>query len=68
MGCCSTQEDIDIFLEYVNGTGVLEMEEAYPDFPFYPAMDEIIEENMSVTATVEKYRQQAQDAMDRLGQ
>ena len=63
-----TQQDIDIFLQYVNGTGVLEMEEAYPDFPFYAVIDEIIEQNVSVSATVEKYKQEAQDAMDRLGQ
>ncbi|XEC93627.1 ABC transporter substrate-binding protein [Paenibacillus tarimensis] len=62
------QEDIDVFLSNINGTGVLEMEEAYPDFPFYPVIDEVILQNASVTATVEKFKQQAQEAMDKLKQ
>lgn len=62
-----TQEDLDLLIEHITGTGLVVLDGAYPDYPFNTVVEEIIAQNNSVTATVEKYRQQAQDSMDQLG-
>jgi len=61
------EEDIQMLREHVVGTGLITLEAAYPDYPYFKAVQEIIDDNASVTATVEKYKQQAQAAMDSLG-
>jgi len=61
-----TQEDIDMALQHINGTGRLSLEEGIPDFPFYAIMDEIIMQNQSVSATIEKYRQDAEAALEKV--
>lgn len=61
-----TQEDIDMVREHIYGTGRVDVHEGYPDFPMGTIIEEIIVQNLSVTSTVEKYRQQAQAAIDAL--
>lgn len=61
-----TQEDIDMSLQHINGTGRLALEEGVPDFPFYGIMDEIIIENQSVAATVEKHKATAETALEKV--
>jgi len=63
-----TEADIQMALEHINGTGMISIEEGIPDYPFYAIMDEIIIQNQSVTATVEKYKAAAQAALDKVGQ
>jgi multiple sugar transport system substrate-binding protein len=58
-----TQADIEMALEHINGTGMISVEEGVPDYPFFPIMDEIIKENQSVTATVEKHKAEAEAAL-----
>ncbi|XID90293.1 ABC transporter substrate-binding protein [Paenibacillaceae bacterium WGS1546] len=63
-----TEADIEMALEHINGTGKISIEEGVPDYPFYAIMDDIIINNQSVTATVEKYKQQGAEALSKLGQ
>lgn len=62
----NTEADIRMALDHVYNTGRLSLEEGIPDFPFYPIMDDIILNNQSVAATIEKYKQAAQSALDKL--
>lgn len=61
------QEDIDMILQHIKGTGVITLDEAYPDYPTNTFVEDIIVNNQSVTATAEKYKQQAQASVDKLG-
>ncbi|TFE23050.1 ABC transporter substrate-binding protein [Cohnella luojiensis] len=60
------EADIKMVIEHVSGTGRLSLEEGIADFPFFPIMDDIIIKNQSVTATLEKYKQAGQAALDKL--
>ena len=61
-----TEKDIQIALNHINGTGRITIEEYIQDFPFYAIMDEIFVQNQSVSATIEKYVQQAEAALEKL--
>lgn len=61
------EEDITMVREHIAGTGVIMIDDAYPDFPTYNFVQDIISNNASVTATAEKYKAQAQAAIDKLG-
>lgn len=63
-----TEADIQMALEHINGTGITFVEEGIPDYPFFKIMDDIIVNNQSVTATVEKYKAEAQAALDKIRQ
>ncbi|WP_334075072.1 MULTISPECIES: ABC transporter substrate-binding protein [Paenibacillus] len=63
----ANQEDIDMIREHISGTGVITVDEAYPNYPTGAFVEDIIVKNQSVTATAEKYKQQAQSAVDKLG-
>ncbi|WP_246469697.1 ABC transporter substrate-binding protein [Cohnella nanjingensis] len=65
-GRFKNEADIKMAIEHVNGTGRLSLEEGVPDFPFYAIMDDIIKDNKSVAATIEKNKQAAQAALDKL--
>ena len=56
----TNQEDIDMIREHIAGTGVITVDEAYTDYPTGAFIEDIIVNNQSVTATAEKYKQQAQ--------
>jgi multiple sugar transport system substrate-binding protein len=62
-----TEADIAMALEHINGTGKISVEEGIPDYPFFAIMDDIIVNNQSVTATVEKYKAEAQASLDKVG-
>jgi len=53
-------------LQHINGTGRLSLEEGIPDFPFYAIMDEIIMQNQSVSATIEKHKPTAEAALEKV--
>ncbi|UVI33846.1 ABC transporter substrate-binding protein [Paenibacillus spongiae] len=61
------EEDIQMLREHIAGTGLLSLDGAYQGYPYNDVVNEIIDNNASVTATVEKYKQQAQAAIDSLG-
>jgi multiple sugar transport system substrate-binding protein len=61
-----TERDIQFALNHVNGTGRLALEEGVPDFPFYAIMDEIIMQNQSVSATIEKHLPTAESALEKV--
>ncbi|MCL6457100.1 MAG: carbohydrate ABC transporter substrate-binding protein, partial [Gorillibacterium sp.] len=61
------QEDIDMVREHIAGTGVITLDDAYTDYPTNSFVEDIIVKNASVTATAEKYKQQAQAAVDKFG-
>lgn len=63
----TNQEDIDMIREHIAGTGVITIDEAYGNYPTGAFVEDIIVKNQSVTATAEKYKQQAQAAVDKLG-
>ncbi|NMO95101.1 ABC transporter substrate-binding protein [Paenibacillus lemnae] len=63
----TNQEDIDMIREHITGTGVITLDDAYPEYPTGAFVDDIIVKNQSVTATAEKYKQQAQASVDKLG-
>ncbi len=63
-----TEADIQMAIEHVNGTGMISVEEGIPDYPFFGIMDDIIVNNQSVTATIEKFKQQGADSLAKLGQ
>lgn len=66
-GIYKHEEDINMLLQHISNKGMPVLEDAYPDFPYYAVVEEIISKNASVTSTVEKYKQQAQAAVDALG-
>lgn len=62
-----TEEDIKIAREKINGTGMVAItDDGVPNYPFYKIVEDIIVNNQSVTATVEKYKAQAQDAVSKI--
>lgn len=61
------QEDIDMVRQHIAGTGVITLDEAYTDYPTYAFVEDVIAKNASVTASAEKYKQQAQAAVDKFG-
>ncbi|MNJ42806.1 hypothetical protein D3C77_377830 [compost metagenome] len=54
-------------VQHISGRGMPALEDAYPDFPLSSVVEDIISKNASVTSTVDKYKQQAQAAVDALG-
>ncbi|MFD1953615.1 ABC transporter substrate-binding protein [Paenibacillus thailandensis] len=60
------EEDIQMIREHIAGTGVIVLDGAYPDYPFNSYVEDIIVKNGSVTATAEKYKQQAEAAIAKL--
>ncbi len=60
------ESDIRMAIDNINGTGMVSVEEGIPDFPFYTIMDEIIIQNMSVSAVVESRKVEGQTALDKL--
>lgn len=66
-GIYKHEEDIDMLVQHISNKGMPVLEDAYPDFPYYAVVEEIIVKNASVASTVEKYKQQAQAAVDALG-
>ncbi|MNL89011.1 hypothetical protein D3C87_2190810 [compost metagenome] len=54
--------------EHIAGTGMTSLDDAYPNFPMYEFIEEVLVKNTSVTAAAEIYKQQAQAAIDKLGQ
>ncbi|MNC07313.1 Bacterial extracellular solute-binding protein [compost metagenome] len=62
------QEDINMVREHIAGTGMTSLDDAYPNFPMYEFIEEVLVKNTSVTAAAEIYKQQAQAAIDKLGQ
>ncbi|HEX7057203.1 MAG TPA: ABC transporter substrate-binding protein [Bacilli bacterium] len=60
------EADIRMSLDHINGTGRLSLEEGIPDFPFYAIMDDIIKNNQSVSATLDKYKQAADSSLAKL--
>ncbi|MBD2869304.1 ABC transporter substrate-binding protein [Paenibacillus arenilitoris] len=63
-----SEADIQMALEHINGTGMISIEEGVPDYPFYGILDDIIVNSQSVTATIEKFKQQGADALAKLSQ
>ncbi|MNP35913.1 hypothetical protein D3C76_1292660 [compost metagenome] len=61
------EEDIQMIREHIYGTGIIVLDEAYPEYPFNSFVEDVIKNNASVTATAEKYKQQAQASIDKLG-
>lgn len=62
------QEDIDMVRQHIARTGVTTLDDAYPDYPTYAFVEDVLVKNTSVTAAAEKYKQQAQAAIEKLGQ
>lgn len=61
------EKDIAIIREHIAGTGRILLDDAYTGYPFGDYVNDIIKNNASVTATAEKYKAQAQAAIDKLG-
>lgn len=61
------EEDIFIMRDHINGTGQILLDDAYPDFPIYKFVEDIIVNNQSVTATAEKYKPEAEASIAKLG-
>lgn len=64
----SNEADIQMIRDHIYGTGTTILDGAYPDYPWSSMIDDVIKNNASVTATAEKYKQQAQASIDKLGQ
>lgn len=63
----SHEEDVAMLHDHINNTGQILLETAYPDFPTYDYMKDIIVDNQSVTATAEKYKPEAEASIAKLG-
>nr|WP_272036372.1 extracellular solute-binding protein [Paenibacillus sp. JJ-100] len=61
------EKDIQMIREHIAGTGRILLDDAYAGYPIGDYVNDIIKNNASVTATAEKYKAQAQAAMDKLG-
>ncbi|MNI92104.1 hypothetical protein D3C73_1498580 [compost metagenome] len=61
------QEDIDMILQHIKGTGVITLDEAYPDYPTNTFVEDIIVNNQSVSATAEKYKPEAEASIAKIG-
>ncbi|MFD1134398.1 ABC transporter substrate-binding protein [Paenibacillus urinalis] len=62
-----TEGDIQIAREKINGTGMVSItDDGIPNYPYYKILEDIFLNNQSVTATLEKYKAQAQDAVNKL--
>lgn len=60
------EKDISMIREHISGTGRILLDDAYPGYPTGDFVTDIIKNNASVTATAEKYKAQAQAAIDKL--
>ncbi|MGF9698007.1 ABC transporter substrate-binding protein [Paenibacillus sp. MABNR03] len=61
------EKDIAMIREHIAGTGRILLDDAYTGYPIGDYVNDIIKDNASVTATAEKYKAQAQAAIDKLG-
>ncbi|WP_339277008.1 extracellular solute-binding protein [Paenibacillus sp. FSL W8-0426] len=61
------ERDIAMIREHIAGTGRILLDDAYAGYPIGDYVNDIIKNNASVTATAEKYKAQAQAAVDKLG-
>ncbi|MEK5058882.1 ABC transporter substrate-binding protein [Paenibacillus sp. FSL H7-0326] len=62
----SYEDDIRIIRENITGTGLVSLDEAYPEYPYYSFVADVLVENASVASAAEKYKQQAQASIDKL--
>ncbi|MCM3173073.1 extracellular solute-binding protein [Paenibacillus sp. MER 99-2] len=62
----SDEKDIAMIREHIAGTGRILLDDAYAGYPIGDYVNDIIKNNASVTATAEKYKAQAQAAVDKL--
>jgi multiple sugar transport system substrate-binding protein len=60
------EDDIDMIVNKINGKGALQLHGAFPNFPWTDMMADILVKKQSVSTTVEKYKQKAQDSMDKI--
>src|SRR5690606_7287911 len=65
-GRFKNEADIAMSIDHINGTGRLALEEGVADFPFYAVMDEIIVQNQSVAATIEKHKPAGEAALAKI--
>lgn len=63
----STEDDTRIIREHIAGTGLVGLDEAYPEYPYNDFIADVIVNNASVASAAEKYKQQAQASIDKLG-
>ncbi|MCA0754984.1 extracellular solute-binding protein [Paenibacillus sp. N4] len=61
------EEDVAMIREHIAGTGVIMIDDAYPDYPTYSFVQDVIVNKASVAASAEKYKAQAQASIDKLG-
>ncbi|KQY84018.1 ABC transporter substrate-binding protein [Paenibacillus sp. Root52] len=62
----SDEKDIAMIREHIAGTGRILLDDAYAGYPIGDYVNDIIKNNASVKATAEKYKAQAQAAVDKL--
>lgn len=63
----STEDDTRIIREHITGTGLVALDEAYPEYPYNDFITDVIVNNASVASAAEKFKQQAQASIDKLG-
>ncbi|MNZ98037.1 hypothetical protein D3C78_1173080 [compost metagenome] len=61
------EEDIMMQRDFIAGTSMIFIEDAYPDFPIGNFVTDIIVNNQSVSATAEKYKPEAEASIAKIG-
>lgn len=67
-GIYAHEEDILMIRDHINGTGKILLDDAFPEFPIYAFVEDVIVNNQSVTATAEKVKPLAEASIAKLGQ
>jgi multiple sugar transport system substrate-binding protein len=65
-GLLKHEDDIDVLVKQVNGKSKMQLQNAFDKFPYGDVVADILVKKQSVSTTVQKYKQQAQDAMDKV--
>ncbi|URN94955.1 MAG: extracellular solute-binding protein [Candidatus Pristimantibacillus lignocellulolyticus] len=60
------EDDVEMLREHISGTGLIILDKAFPDFPLWPFVNDIIVNKVSPAAAAETYKAQAEASMQML--
>jgi len=64
----SYEDDVTMLREHIAGTGLITVDEAFPDFPSWAFVNDVIVNQISPAAAAETYKGPAAESLTKLGQ
>lgn len=57
------EDDVDMLRHHISGTGLISVEDGFPDFPAWPFVNDIVVNQISAAAAAETYKAQAESSL-----